>query len=104
MTPDRIDRRPRRQSPAKETALAREGIRDKAETVPANLFLSRMEAFEQSPQGFWYPKSIHMMSGPNQQAGSDVPHFTATMHYHFDFDVALPDSLFVLDDASGPRE
>jgi hypothetical protein len=59
----------------------------------------RMEDFIQSPQGFWYPKSIHY-----KKTGSGVRSIEDTVHYHFDFDIALPDSLFVVDHASEPKK
>lgn len=68
----------------------------------------RMEDFQQSPQGFWYPKVIHQTTpswhGPGQTAGAQVSYNHSTVHYHFDFGVALPDSLFVIDGAGGPNE
>jgi hypothetical protein len=52
---------------------------------------TRMDDFQQSPQGFWYPKLVHE---------SD----SRTVHYHFDFDVAVPDSLFVIGDTGKPKK
>jgi hypothetical protein len=52
----------------------------------------RMEDFQLSPQGYWYPAVIR---GPFPQS---------EVHYHFDFDVALPDSLFVIEDTGKPKE
>ena len=48
----------------------------------------RMEDFQLSPQGFWYPAVIR----DRQFRQSEV-------HYHFDFDPVLPDSLFTVDSA-----
>lgn len=53
----------------------------------------RLEDFQQSPQGFWYPKVIH-----------DTARRMSSVHYHFDFSVALPDWLFVVDEASKSRK
>lgn len=44
----------------------------------------RMENFEQSPRGFWYPTVVH-----DTESGH-----THTIRYRFEFDVELADSLF----------
>jgi hypothetical protein len=50
----------------------------------------RLEAFEKSPPGFWYPTVVH-----NSMASlTDQPRIEATTRYHFDFDAKLPDELF----------
>jgi hypothetical protein len=74
---------------------------------PADRTSIRMEDFHQSPQGFLYPRLIHdsgPVSGPNQKIGSEAQTNGSTAHYHFDFDVLLPDSLFAVDGASEPKE
>lgn len=50
----------------------------------------RLEDYQISPQGFWYPRVIH---NPR-----------VTVHYHFDFRVALPDWLFAIDDVTRSRK
>ncbi len=76
--------------------------------APPSRQTMRMEDFQQSPQGFWYPKTIRvstpLLPGGNLEAGSEVRYNTSSVHYHFDFDVALPDSLFVIDDTGKPKE
>jgi hypothetical protein len=57
-----------------------------ASTLPTDRETVRLEDFQLSPQGFWYPKVVRDTSSP-----ADV------LHYHFDFDPVLPDSLFVVD-------
>ena len=70
----------------------------------------RLEEFRQSPQGFWYPRVIHdtapVRSAANRKAGrEDRPlNDTVTVRDYFDFSVALPDWLFVMDDASKSRK
>jgi hypothetical protein len=63
-----------------------------------------LEDFQRSPQGFWYPNVIHDIAwrrpAPNQKARPEVRDRTSTMHYQFDLGVALPDRLFVMDEAS----
>jgi hypothetical protein len=100
--------------PAKGYAV----VRLEAFTLPANVpadlkaapdrYSVRMEDFHQSPQGFWYPSlvrdSMPLSRGPNQKVGSKVQRLTTTVHYHFDFDVPLPDWLFLIDDASKPKQ
>lgn len=51
-----------------------------------------LEDFKKSPQGFWYASVIR-----DTWRGS-------TTHYHFDFGAALPDSLFVMDEASKSKK
>ncbi|MGA2254682.1 MAG: hypothetical protein ABSG53_08480, partial [Thermoguttaceae bacterium] len=46
----------------------------------------RMEDFQLSPQGFWYPSVIR-----------GQPFAQSEVHYHFDFDPVLPDNLFNVD-------
>jgi hypothetical protein len=54
----------------------------------------RLEAFEQSPPGFWYPTVVHnSMANLNGQ-----PRMEATSRYHFDFAAKLPDELFRVDE------
>lgn len=64
----------------------------------------RLEGFQQSPQGFSYPKVIHDTLPPmlalNQKGEPRTLYSTCTVHYHFDFDAALPDSLFVVEAAT----
>jgi hypothetical protein len=69
----------------------------------ANRDAHRMEDFQQSPQGFWYPKSIHY-ENRSQNVNPRVRFLESTVHYHFDFDVELPDSLFAVDHASEPEK
>jgi hypothetical protein len=66
----------------------------------------RLEDYQKSPQGFWYPRVIHRMSAANQKAGREDRQLnrTVTVHYHFDFGVALPGWLFAMDDASKSRK
>jgi hypothetical protein len=77
----------------------------KAAPVRQTFFL---EDFQQSPQGFWYPNVIHDIAWrrppANQKAGPEVRDRTSTTHYLFDFTVALPDRLFVIDEASNSRK
>jgi hypothetical protein len=63
----------------------------------------RMEDFRQSPQGFWYPTTVHQSTpavlGPNPGDGSNpekqkITQMKSTIRYQFDFKAALPDSLF----------
>ena len=72
----------------------------------------RLEDYQQSPQGFWYPGTILESSvdldtpgrrpAANQKGGPENRYHSSTVHYHFDFSVALPDSLFTVDEASKP--
>ena len=67
-----------------------------------------MEDYEQSPQGFWYPRLIRYENtskprGQDQKAGSEARHSEITVHYHFDFRVEIPDSLFDIS-AAGQKE
>jgi hypothetical protein len=81
-------------------------------SAAVNRFTHRMEDFQQSPQGFWYPKLIHYENSSNYtldkdrnpKMGSEVIHTESTVHYHFDCDVALPDSLFIIDHPSEPKK
>jgi hypothetical protein len=50
----------------------------------------RLEEYQKSPQGFWYPGVIYDRR--------------VTVHYSFDFSVALPDWLFAMDDVSKSRK
>ncbi len=52
----------------------------------------RMEAFRQSPQGFWYPTVIHETM-PTGWVG-DRQRVQLEMRYHIDFEPELADSLF----------
>jgi hypothetical protein len=73
---------------------------------------TRLEDFQQSPQsqqlpqGFWYPRTVlrsEVDLEPRFQKGApEVRHSSFTVHYHIDFNVALPDSLFAMDEASKP--
>lgn len=67
----------------------------------------RMEDFQQSPKGFWYPTVIrHTMHLPSAERDDDdemsvrktIPR-TTTVYYHMDSDAVLPDSLFTIDEA-----
>ncbi len=49
----------------------------------------RLEDFKQAPQGFWYPSVVHSTAA-----------YFATVTYHFDFGVALPDQLFTIEKGS----
>jgi hypothetical protein len=72
----------------------------------------RLEDFQQSPQsqqlpqGFWYPSTVQRSEvdlEPRFQKGEpEVRHRSFTVHYHMDFNVALPDSLFAMDEAGKP--
>jgi len=94
--------------PAKGYAVVRLEAFTLPANVPADLKAApdrqsvRMEDFHQSPQGFWYPSLVRdgmpLSHGPNQKVGSKVQRLTTTVHYHFDFDVPLPDSLFLIED------
>jgi hypothetical protein len=68
----------------------------------------RLEDFQQSPQGFWYPGVIHetIPLGPaaNREAGPKVRDLTLSVHYHFSFGTELPDSLFVMEEAGRSRK
>ena len=64
----------------------------------------RMEDFQQTKQGFWYPTIIHntMPSAPVVNPQQDQPaieQWKTTIRYHFDFTADLPDSLFTIEDA-----
>jgi len=70
----------------------------------------RMESFQQSPQGFWYPTVAHdtrSTVGELNDKGEILQRKTApqttTVRYDFDFEVNLPDSLFTIDDAQLPN-
>jgi len=99
--------------PAKGYAIVRLEAFNLPANVPAGPELPSdgqsilMKDFRQSPQGFWYPQSIqdrHLSSDPDQKTGSKAQHSVTTVHYHFDFDVPLPDSLFIIDVASKPKK
>ena len=84
-------------------------------TAPGRTII-RLEDFQQSPQGqqlpqrFWYPSTrlesqveldTPRRPAAKQKSGHEVPYLHAiTTHYHFDFNVALPDELFVMDEVS----
>ncbi len=54
----------------------------------------RMEDFQLSPHGFWYPTVVH----------NTLREDKTTVRYQFDFKADLPDSLFTIDDAEVPKE
>jgi hypothetical protein len=61
-----------------------------------------MEDFHQSPSGFWFPTIIRetdSSADPNARAKPKEKPITMTrvLRYHFDFNAALPDSLFEID-------
>jgi hypothetical protein len=71
----------------------------------------RLEDYQLSPQGFWYPGTVLRsnvdlddtpMRGADakRKGGPQVRYRSSIAHYHFDFNVALPDSLFAMDEAS----
>jgi hypothetical protein len=60
----------------------------------------RMEDFQQSPQGFYYPTVIRD-SRPG--IGGDQP-IKSLARYYFDFNVKLPDSLFTINGAQEPSK
>ena len=100
--------------PAKGYAVVRAELFNLRASTPADPKAApvrqsiRLEDFQQSPQGFWYPKVIHNTTpswhGPGQTAGEQVSYDHSTVHYRLDVGVALPDSLFVIDGAGGPKE
>ena len=75
----------------------------------------RMDNFQQTKQGFWYPAVIYnTMPGRveiqprKDDGGRPVPEgailqVKKTIRYHFDFAADLPDSLFTVDDARAPQ-
>ncbi len=63
----------------------------------------RMEGFQQSPKGLWYPTVIRYTRGVVDEkdevpANKSTPR-TTTVYYHMDLDADLPDSLFTVDEA-----
>lgn len=74
----------------------------------------RMEDFQLTPQGFWYPRTIHETNRSTEPAasssgatGTALPGghmMTGTAYYDFDFTAALPDSLFVVDHAGDAKK
>ena len=64
----------------------------------------RMDDFQQTKQGFWYPTVIHkttpsaVATNPRQDQGA-IGQQKTTIRYHFDFAADLPDSLFTVDEA-----
>jgi hypothetical protein len=70
----------------------------------------RMEDFRQSPQGFWYPTTVHQSmsvvlgSYPGDGSNPEKQKITqtkSTIRYHFDFKAKLPDALFETNTAPG---
>jgi hypothetical protein len=98
--------------PAKGYAVVRAELFNLPAAVPADLKADtpretvRLEEYQKTPQGFWYPAVIHfsrpVTAAADGKAGrEDRPsNRTETVRYHFDFGVALPDSLFATEDAS----
>jgi hypothetical protein len=92
--------------PAKGYAIVRTERFDIPPNVPADPKTAagsdsfRMEDFHQSPHGFWYPGKVVYVN----RSGHGRNPTSATVYYHFDFDVPLPDWLFVVDGASKPKE
>jgi hypothetical protein len=83
------------------------GLPVKPESAPFRQTI-RMEDFRQSPQGFWYPTTVHQsmpaVLGPYPGDGSNpekpkITQMKSTIRYFFDFQAALPDSLFEIDAA-----
>jgi hypothetical protein len=75
----------------------------------------RMDNFQQTKQGFWYPAVIYMtMPVYNLMPGGDkinlrqdpgvIQQMKTTIRYHFEFVTDLPDSLFTIGDARAPQE
>jgi hypothetical protein len=99
--------------PAKGCAVVRVEAFTLPANVPANPEASsrrqsiRMEDFRQSPQGFWYPQLIRdampLSSDAGEEVGPRSRRSATTVHYHFDFDVPIPDSLFSVDTAGKPK-
>jgi hypothetical protein len=75
----------------------------------------RMDSFQQTKQGFWYPAVIHnsisssdAIKPSNEHVGrpgtlESIFQMKETIHYHFDFATSLPDSLFTVDDTRAPQ-
>jgi hypothetical protein len=67
-----------------------------------------MDDFRQSSSGFWYPTRIRETDSnadPNarRKPAEKLVTTTRVIHYHMDFNAALPDSLFEIDDARNPK-
>jgi hypothetical protein len=67
-----------------------------------------MDDFRQSSSGFWYPTRIRETDSnadPNaRRKPAEKPVTTSrVIRYHIDFNAALPDSLFEIDDARNPK-
>jgi hypothetical protein len=75
----------------------------------------RMDNFQQTKQGFWYPAVIYNTMADDDEiqprkdhGGRPVPvgailQVKQTIRYHFDFAADLPDSLFTVDDTRAPQ-
>lgn len=103
--------------PAKGHAVVRVELFNLPADTPANPEAAsasqtiRMEDFQQSPDGFWYPSVVHDSTGPstgipfaNRQGRAAIRHAESTVRYYFNFDVDLPDSFFTIDEARIPEE
>ena len=100
--------------PRKGYAVVRAELFNLAAGVPADPKVAttrqtiRLDDFQRSPQGFWYPSVIYdtmsRMPAVNRKVGPGVQDQTWTVHYHFDFGAASPDSLFVVAEASNSRK
>ena len=101
--------------PSKGYALVRVDQFGLPEGAPANplsarwRYTTRLEDFQQSPQsqqlpeGFWYPTTVQEsdvdLDTPFQKGEPQSRLSSFTVHYHFDFNAPLPDSLFAMDEA-----
>jgi hypothetical protein len=76
----------------------------------------RMEDFQRSPDGFWYPRllvdtlqdttvaPLPVSPQSNRTAAPVIRKIQREIRYHFEFDAALPDSLFSVDASESPNK
>jgi hypothetical protein len=85
--------------PAKGYAVVRAELFNLPADTPADPQVSlirqkiRLEGFQQSPHGLWYPTVVSDIT-PSQGANQPL---TTEIRYHFDFNADLPDSLFAVE-------
>lgn len=96
--------------PAKGHALVRAQLFGLPADAPADPKVAggqtiHMENFQQSPSGFWYPtvvrdtrSNVAEINDKGEITEKKTAPQTTTVHYYFDFDADLPDSLFTIED------